>query len=161
MHKAVGKKLKVMIGAMRQGSGFVPAVSWRLLPAACLLLSVFCLLATAQPGAPRPNSPLYGGPPSSGPVSTGLPKALKNIGIDQKLNETVPLDAVFKDEQGREVRLGQFFKGKPVVLSLVYYSCPMLCNQVLNGMMGSFRQVAFNIGDQYEVVTVSFDPHET
>jgi protein SCO1/2 len=90
-----------------------------------------------------------------------LPKALKDIGIDQKLNDTIPLDAVFKDEQGREVRLGQFFKGKPVVLSLVYYACPMLCNQVLNGMMGSFRQVSFNIGEQFEVVTVSFDPHET
>jgi protein SCO1/2 len=73
----------------------------------------------------------------------------------------VPLDAVFKDEQGRDVRLGQFFKGKPVVISLVYYACPMLCNQVLNGMLGSFRQVSFNIGEDFEVVTVSFDPKET
>lgn len=144
---------------------FAPIESGRatLLAILCLLLTAHCSLPTAQaqPGAPRPNSPLYGGPPSAGPVSTGLPKALKDIGIDQKLNETVPLDAVFKDEQGRDVRLGQYFKGKPVVLSLVYYACPMLCNQVLNGMMGSFRQVSFNIGEQYEVVTVSFDPHET
>jgi protein SCO1/2 len=110
---------------------------------------------------PQPNSPLYGARPESGPVATGLPKALKNVGIDQKLNETIPLDAVFRDEQGREVRLGQFFKGKPVILSLVYYSCPMLCTQVLNGMMGSLRRVSFNIGEQFEVVTVSFDPKET
>ena len=110
---------------------------------------------------PQPNSPLYGARPGSGPVSTGLPSALKNVGIDQKLNEQVPLDAIFKDEQGHDVRLGQFFKGKPVVLSLVYYACPMLCNQVLNGMLGSFRQVSFNIGEQFEVVTVSFDPRET
>ena len=124
---------------------------------------VFCLLltASAQPGAPQPNSPLYGAAPSLGQTSSGLPKALKSVGIDQRLNEQVPLDAVFKDEQGREVRLGQFFNGKPVVLSLVYYTCPMLCNQVLNGMLGSFRQVSFNMGEQYDVVTVSFDPRET
>jgi len=127
------------------------------------LLTAHCLLITApaQPGMPQPNSPLYGARPGSGPVSTGLPSALKNVSIDQKLNEQVPLDAVFKDEQGHDVRLGQFFKGKPVVLSLVYYTCPMLCNQVLNGMLGAFRQVSFNIGEQFEVVTVSFDPRET
>jgi len=128
-----------------------------------LLFTAHCSLLTAQaqPGMPQPNSPLYGARPGSGPVSTGLPSALKNVGIDQKLNEQVPLDAVFKDEQGRDVRLGQLFKDKPVVLSLVYYTCPMLCTQVLNGMLSSFRQVSFNIGDQYEVVTVSFDPRET
>jgi protein SCO1/2 len=119
------------------------------------------LTAQAQPGMPQPNSPLYGARPESGPVATGLPPALKKVGIDQKLNEQVPLDAVFKDEQGNDVQLSQFFKGKPVILSLVYYSCPMLCTQVLNGMMGSLRRVSFNIGEQFEVVTVSFDPRET
>jgi len=127
-----------------------------LFTAHCSLLTVF-----AQPGVPQPNSPLYGARPVPGQVATGLPKVLKNVGIDQKLNEQIPLDAVFKDEQGHDVRLGQFFNGKPVVLSLVYYTCPMLCNQVLNGMMGSFRQVSFNIGEQFDVVTVSFDPSET
>ncbi|HJZ80584.1 MAG TPA: SCO family protein [Pyrinomonadaceae bacterium] len=110
---------------------------------------------------PRPNSPLYGGGPSTGTTSMGLPPVLKKVGIDQKLNEQVPLDAVFKDEQGHEVRLGQYFKGKPVVLSLVYYTCPMLCNQILNGMLSSFRQISFNAGEQFEVVNVSFDPHDT
>jgi protein SCO1 len=128
---------------------------------ACLLLSASCLLAFAQPGVPMPSSPLYGARPETGAVSTGLPTPLKSVGIDQKLNDQVPLDAVFKDEQGREVRLGDFFKGKPVVLSLVYYSCPMLCNQVLNGMLSSFRHLTFNAGEQFEVVTVSFDPRET
>jgi protein SCO1/2 len=127
----------------------------------CFLLSASCLSAFAQPGVPMPSSPLYGARPEAGSVSTGLPSALKSVGIDQKLNEQVPLEAVFKDEQGREVRLGDFFKGKPVVLSLVYYSCPMLCNQVLNGMLGSFRHVTFNAGEQFEVVTVSFDSRET
>src|ERR1700676_2051655 len=85
----------------------------------CLLLTAYCSLLTvcAQPGAPQPNSPLYGARTEGGSVSTGLPKALKSVGIDQRLNEQIPLDAVFKDEQGREVRLGQFFSGKPVVLS--------------------------------------------
>jgi protein SCO1/2 len=128
-----------------------------------VLLAVQCLLLTAQaqPGVPRPNSPLYGGAPSSGTTSVGLPPVLKKVGIDQKLNEQVPLDLVFKDEQGREVRLGQYFKGKPVVLSLVYYTCPMLCNQILNGMLSSFRQISFNAGEQFEVVNVSFDPKDT
>jgi protein SCO1/2 len=110
---------------------------------------------------PQPNSPLYGGGERSGDVATGLPPVLKKVGIDQKLNGPVPLDAVFKDEQGNEVRLGQYFKGKPVVIALVYYTCPMLCNQVMNGMLGSFRQTSFNIGEQFEVVTVSFDTKDT
>jgi len=120
------------------------------------------LAALAQPGVPQPNSPLYGGGLNQGQTATGLPPALKKVGIDQKLNEQLPLDAVFKDEQGNEIRLGQYFnQGKPVVISLVYYSCPMLCNQVLNGMLGSFRQNSLNVGKDFEVVTVSFDTKET
>ena len=127
------------------------------------MLTAHCslLTATAQPGVPQPSSPLYGARPHSGDVSTGLPAAVKEVGIDQRLNEQVPLDAVFKDEQGREVRLGEYFKGKPVVLALVYYSCPMLCNQVLNGMLSSVRQVPFNAGEEFQIVAVSFDPRET
>ena len=135
---------------------FVSVSFFLLLTGHCALLTTF-----AQPGVPQPNSPLYGARPVPGQVATGLPKALKNVGIDQKLNEQIPLDAVFRDEQGREVKLGDFFGKKPVVLALVYYTCPMLCTQVLNGMLSSFRQVSFNIGEQYEVVTVSFDPRET
>src|SRR2546426_4710916 len=144
-----------------QTAGSKPLIIlWRIV-VSCLLRSASCLLSFSQPGMPQPSSPLYGARPESGPVAAGLPKALQKVGIDQRLNEQIPLDAVFKDEQGRDVRLGQFFNGKPVVLSLVYYSCPMLCNQVLNGMLGSLRQVSFNIGEQFEVVTVSFDAHET
>lgn len=131
------------------------------LPVLLVLLSAACLVAHGQPGVPRPNSPLYGARPESGNVSTGLPPALKDVGIDQRLNEQVPLDAVFKDDQGREVRLGEYFKGKPVVLALIYYSCPMLCNQVLNGMLSSVRQVSFNAGEEYQIVAISFDSRET
>ena len=99
---------------------------------------------------------------NQGQTATGLPPALKKVGIDQKLNEQLPLDAVFKDEQGNEVRLGQYFnQGKPVVIALVYYTCPMLCNQVLNGMLGSFRQNSLDVGKDFEVVTVSFDVKDT
>ena len=153
MQKAVGKKQKPFGKDCALGVWQVAIY--------CLLLTAYCLLAHAQPGVPQPNSPLYGGGGNSGQASTGLPPVLKKVGIDQHLNEQLPLDAVFKDEQGRDVRLGQFFKGKPVILSLVYYQCPMLCNQVMNGMLGSFRQISFNLGEQFEVVTVSFDPTET
>ncbi len=134
---------------------------------ACILTTTVYYLLTAvygfsQPGVPQPNSPLYGGGLNQGQTATGLPPALKKVGIDQKLNEQLPLDAVFKDEQGNEVHLGQYFnQGKPVVIALVYYTCPMLCNQVLNGMLGSFRQNSLNIGKDFEVVTVSFDTKET
>ena len=152
MQKAEGRKNRI---------NHRPLAIGRRLAALCLLLSAYCLLAKGQPGVPQINSPLYGARPEVGNVATGLPKALEKVGIDQKLDEQVPLETVFKDEQGREVRLGEFFKGRPVVLALVYYSCPMLCNQVLNGMLSSFRKVSFNIGEDFEVVTVSFDPKET
>jgi protein SCO1/2 len=78
------------------------------------------------------------------------------------LDESLPLDAVFRDESGAEVKLGDYFGSKPVVLALVYYSCPMLCNQVLNGMTSGLDVLkAFSIGSEFDVITVSFDPRET
>ena len=91
----------------------------------------------------------------------GRPPALRDVGIDPKLNHQVPLDLTFKDETGRTVRLGEYFTGKPVVLSLVYYKCPMLCNLVLNGELRSFRQVPLTLGKDFQAITVSFDPKET
>lgn len=90
------------------------------------------------------------------------PRVLEKVGIDQRLGEFVPLDLKFKDEQGREVQLGQYFHQKrPVVLALVYYDCPMLCNQVLNGMTSALGVLKFNTGQEFDVVAVSFDPRET
>ena len=77
----------------------------------------------------------------------------KQVGIDQKLNEQLPLDLVFRSEQGEQVKLGDYFGKKPVVLALVYYQCPMLCNQVLNGMVTSFKVLSFKAGEEFEVVT--------
>jgi protein SCO1/2 len=88
-------------------------------------------------------------------------EVLKKVGIEQKLNNQIPLDLLFEDETGREVRLGEYFRsGKPVVLTLVYYECPMLCNQVLNGVVGTLQALSFTPGREFEVVTVSFDPRE-
>lgn len=114
--------------------------------------------AQAPPG---PSSPLYGARPETGSVSTGLPATLRDVKIEQRLNQQLPLDLTFRDESGSDVKLGQFFGGKPVVLAFVYYDCPMLCTQVLNGMVTSFRVLPFEIGKEFDVVTISFDPRET
>jgi len=88
------------------------------------------------------------------------PAILRNVGIDQRLNEQVPLDLPFRDENGNTVRLGDYFGQKPVILSLVYYDCPMLCTTSLNGLDQSLKEIKFNLGTDFNVVTVSFDPTE-
>jgi protein SCO1/2 len=88
-------------------------------------------------------------------------EVLKKVDIEQRLNNQIPLDLRFRDESGREVRLAEYFgKGRPVALTLVYYECPMLCNQVLNGAVGAFQALSFTAGKEFEVITVSFDPRE-
>jgi len=89
-----------------------------------------------------------------------LPEGVRNVGIDQRLNEQLPLDIEFRNEEGRLVNLGQFFHDKPVVLSLVYHECPMLCNEVLEGMLRAFRVLRFDVGKEFDVLTVSFNPRE-
>ena len=123
-----------------------------------LLLGAASIVAQRPPG---PSSPLYGARPSSGNVSTGLPNALREVRIEQKLDQQLPLDLVFRDETGQQVKLGQYFGHKPVVLAFVYYDCPMLCTQILNGMITSFRVLPFRVGKEFDVVTISFDPRET
>jgi len=91
----------------------------------------------------------------------GGPKILDGVRIDQNLGATVPLDAVFRDEAGREVRLGEYFGRRPVVLTLVYYKCPGLCTTVLNDVSRSLNGLTESAGSEFEVVTVSFDPRET
>ena len=129
-----------------------------------VVLIVICFGAAspvfAQLGQPGPSSPLYGARPSSGTTSTGLPTALRDVRIEQRLNQQLPLDLMFRDENGQEVKLGKYFGQKPVVFALVYYDCPMLCTQILNGMVTSFRVLPFEIGKEFDVVTVSFDPRE-
>jgi protein SCO1/2 len=98
--------------------------------------------------------------PPIGQTPRGIPESLRNVGIDQKLNEQVPPGLVFRDETGKVVHLGEYFGSKPVVLALVYFECPMLCTQVLNGLVSSLKTLNFTIGKEFEVITVSFNPHE-
>ena len=99
-------------------------------------------------------------PPPGMAASERIPM-LEDVGIDQRLNEEVPLDLPFVDENGSDVKLGDYFGERPVVLALVYFECPMLCTQVLNGMAGSFQALSFTAGQQFDIVVVSFDPGET
>jgi protein SCO1/2 len=85
---------------------------------------------------------------------------LANIGFHQKLNTQITLDSTFRDENGKTVQLGDYFGRKPVVLVLGYYGCPMLCTLTLNGMVESLEDLKWNIGDQFDVLNVSIDPHE-
>jgi len=99
-----------------------------------VLAAVLGLLAQAQPAR----------------AQQVLPAPLREVGIDQRLNELVPLELEFRDERGAAVRLGDYFRaGRPVVISLVYYDCPMLCTLILNGLVKSLRAVPFNVGEHY------------
>ena len=95
------------------------------------------------------------------PPANVLPPGLKNVGIQQNLNQPLPLDLTFTDDLGRTVRLGDYFGKKPVILSLVYFNCPMLCGEVLSGLEHSLRMMKLDVGKDFEVITVSFDPQDT
>ena len=99
--------------------------------------------------------------PDAGTPSQTLPPLLQSVGFEPPLNGQLPLDVAFRDEAGRDVQLRQYFTQKPVVLALIYYGCPMLCNQVQQGVVGALRMLSFNPGRDYEVVFLSFDPRET
>ena len=109
---------------------------------------------------PGPSSPLYGARPETGNPSTGLPTALREVLIEQKLDQQLPLDLVFRDENGQPVKLGQYFEKKPVVLAFVYYDCPLLCMQVLNALASALDVLSLQPGKDFDVVTISFDPRE-
>ncbi|HXH49436.1 MAG TPA: SCO family protein [Terriglobia bacterium] len=106
----------------------------------------------------------FQGPPQGGASASNskvMPSQLKDVGIDQLLNNQVPLDLVFHDEAGKVVRLGDYFGKKPVIISLIYFNCPQLCPMVENGLLESLKEVRFDIGDQFNVLTVSFDPKDS
>lgn len=136
---------------------------WRLKLFPILLIFLFGGQIPAQKSE-HYNSPLYAPrtyDPNQVGTSIGLPPALQKVGIEQKLNEQVPLDAVFTDENGKSVKLGDYFgKGRPVILALVYFECPMLCNEVLNGLTGSLKSLSLNAGQDFDVVAISFDARE-
>ena len=89
------------------------------------------------------------------------PPGLKNVGIQQNLNQQIPPDLVFTDDLGRNVRLGDYFGKKPLILNFVYYGCPMLCGEALSGLESTLRVLKFDLGKEFEVITISFDPKDT
>jgi protein SCO1/2 len=112
----------------------------------CLLLALFCCIATAA---------------TSEPSSALSDSQLAEIKFDQKLNASISLDLHFRDENGKDVRLGDYFSRRPVILVLGYYGCPMLCTMVLNGMVEGLQDMRWSIGKEYDVINVSIDPNET
>jgi protein SCO1/2 len=115
---------------------------------ALLLVAAARLGASGAPGSPPPEAPLP-------------PPPVKDVGFDQKLGGAIPLDLVFRDEAGESVRLSRYFGKRPVVLSLVYFNCPMLCGMTTDGLVRSVRALTFEPGADYEILSVSFDPRET
>jgi protein SCO1/2 len=99
--------------------------------------------------------------PAAALPSSQVPGVLGKVAFEQRLNEQLPLELPFTDEAGKAVKLGDYFGRKPVVLAFVYYECPMLCTQVLNGLESALRVIDESIGREFDVVTVSFDPRET
>jgi protein SCO1 len=128
-------------------------------PRTIALFFACALAASAQPGQPAPAQRSYSLQDSN--LKTALPGALQGVGIDQRLDQPVPLDLTFRDEAGRAVPLSSFFHGRPVLLALVYYRCPMLCTQILTGVESSLKAVSLNPGQDFEILAVSFDPKDT
>ncbi len=95
------------------------------------------------------------------PPANTRPPRLENVGIEQHLDAQVPPDLIFRDDSGKTVKLGDYFGRKPLILNLVYYNCTMLCGEALAGLASAMRLVKFDIGNEFDVVTVSFDPRET
>ena len=125
-----------------------------------IFLALAALAASAQPGQPAPAQPSISMQDSN--LRPALPGALQGVGIDQNLDAQLPLDLTFRDELGRAVPLSTYFRsGRPVLLAPVYYRCPMLCTQILNGLASSLKAVSFNPGQEFEVVAFSFDPKDT
>ncbi len=95
------------------------------------------------------------------PPANMRPPGLQNVGIEQHLDQQIPPNLNFRDETGKPVRLGDYFGKKPMILNLVYYNCPMLCGEVLSGLESALRVLQFDVGKEFDVLTVSFDPRET
>jgi protein SCO1/2 len=110
--------------------------------------------------AAAPAFAQHEGPARPTAPAAARPAILDRIGYDQRLGDTVPSDIVLRDESGRDVRLGDLLGKRPVVLTLVYYECPMLCTLTLNGLSGALKTLDFDIGREFDVVTVSFDARE-
>jgi protein SCO1 len=144
-------KMQTRRGARRRLESRVAAV--------CILHLAFCIaVAEAQQQPGMPGSMGH----RTGIVASNVQPQFKEVTFAQQLNQKLPLEATFKDETGRSVKLGEYFGGtKPVLLAFVYYQCPMLCAQTLNGISSALKVVPFTPGEEFDVVLISFDPRDT
>jgi len=130
----------------------------RALPAAVMALAV----ATMAPAGSwaQVDDATAPAQPASAAAQSPQASLLQKIDVEQKIGTKLPLDLHFRDSEGRDVRLGDLFGKRPVILTMVYYECPMLCTLVLNGVVRAIRALPFDLGEGYDIVTVSFDPGE-
>jgi protein SCO1/2 len=122
-------------------------------------MAIVVALATTSDAAAIAPAPLG----SLNQQASTTPGPLEGVGIDQHLGQSLPLDAVFHDDEGKEVRLGDYFGPgrKPAVMALAYFECPMLCTLVLNGMIKALRPISFTAGNEFDVIAISIDPKDT
>ncbi len=125
------------------------------------LCAASACLATRSVFAQMGGSPVAGYKRETGMPSSALPAPLREIGFDQRLDQPLPPDVTFADEDGRPVTLGSYFGKRPIVLVFVYYECPLLCTQVLNALTTSLDVMSLEPGRDFDIVTISFDPRET
>lgn len=119
------------------------------------------VIAAAPVTAQMNGAPSTGYKVEPGMTSSTVPTALREIGFDQNIDKPIPLDVPFRDETGREVRIGDYFGKRPVVMVFAYYDCPMLCTQVINGLSSALNVLSLQPGKDFEIVTVSFNPKDT
>jgi protein SCO1/2 len=124
-------------------------------------VAAWLAIAATPVAAQMAGNPAAGYKRDAGLPASTLPAALREVGFDQRLNERVPLDVRFNDEEGRSVRLGDYFGQRPVVLAFMYFDCPMLCSQVVNATASSLDLLSIDAGRDFDVVAVSFDARET
>jgi protein SCO1/2 len=140
---------------------FTCSLVWPLLLAGLIAIATPAVVS-AQPRYPESYLRYAGDPQKRGEAADRTPAQLKQVSFKQRLGEQLPLDARFMDESGASVALGDYFKtGRPVVLAFVYYRCPMLCTQVMNGISSALTAMPFAPGTDFDVVLVSFDPRDT
>jgi protein SCO1/2 len=144
----------------------VGVVTARAVAACCAALLCAVLTPTVaeaqEPGFPASFLRYAGEAPKPTESASSTVPQLKQVSFRQRLGDTLPMDASFKDENGRAVTLGSYFGGtRPVILAFVYYQCPMLCTQVMNGISSALKVVPFGVGKDFDVVLISFDPRDT
>ena len=121
--------------------------------------AILCCALLSAPAFPQVSS--YGDKESGANSGDQLPQVLQKVGVSQHLNQQLPLDAAFVDESGKPVRLGDYFGKKPAILALVYYTCPMLCSEEMDGLTSSLEMVKLTPGKDFYVVIVSIDPSDS